>query len=163
MRACGRPRSKPSRFAGRRPGRRRDSPLTLVISLALLGVAGGSSAAATQSISLLPITDSACDVQTVVLPGMTSTSRTSVTAMSDSGLVVGTSSKEGMPSAAAVWTSPQHVIDTGVGGFVLDNGSSVVASAVDVNEAGLVAINRTKFLTRSASLSAWWAPTLDFT
>lgn len=144
MRATGPPHPKPCRRARRRPGRQRATRLASGASLALLVAAGGPSAAAPQS-PLMSVTDVACVSQTLVLPGLTPTSASSVTAMSDSGFVVGTSRDEDTPSTAVVWTSPEHVLDTGVGGFVLDNGNYVDAAAVDVNEAGLVAINRRKF------------------
>src|SRR4029079_12701954 len=43
---------------------------------------------------------------------------------------------------AVVWSDPERVIDTGVGGLTLADGEASSASAVDVNESGTVAINR---------------------
>ncbi len=112
----------------------------LVFSLALLGTVGSPGADA--------VAPGTCEPQVVVLPGLTSTSQSWVAAISDSGLVVGTSSAEDAPSTAVVWTDSDHVIDTGVGGVVLNNGNRVSATAVDVNESGLVAINRMTFNPR---------------
>lgn len=113
-------------------------------ALALMSVgAVVTPSAATQNWKPGQVPDGSCDAQVVVLPGLTSTSLTAVAAMSDSGLVVGTSRDPGASSAVVVWTSPDRIIHTGVGGGVSDNGNTVSAWAVDVNEAGVVAINRT--------------------
>jgi hypothetical protein len=154
MRAIGRPPITPPVRKVRAVGRRRWF-LAAVMSLAILGAGGWSAAGVTQPPPLL-MPNNACDVQTLVLPGLTATGGTSVTAMSDSGYVVGTSREDGAPAAAVVWTSPEHVVDTGVGGFVLEDGSAFDAVAVDVNEDGLVAINRTRYgaLGRAADHAA---------
>lgn len=78
----------------------------------------------------------------LVLQGLTSTSDASVDAVSDSGWVAGTSWEDAAPRTAVVWTGPERVIDTGVGGVTLANGSTVTARVVDMNEGGTVAIDR---------------------
>jgi CheY-like chemotaxis protein len=144
MRPIVRTRPKPTSPIVRRTARRRALLLAAAMSLAVAGSPGWSRAGVTQTPQLL-MPDSGCAVQILELTGLTATSRTTVTAMSDSGFVVGTSREDGAPAAAVVWTSPDQVINTGVGGFVLADGDAFDATAVDVNEAGLVAINRTRY------------------
>jgi hypothetical protein len=118
--------------------------LTLVFTLALLNAVGSQGAAATPPIPQRQVTQGTCDPQLLALPGLTSTSLSVVAAMNDSGLVVGTSREPEGPSTVVVWTDLEHVTDTGLGGVVGDNQNTSSATAVDANEAGLVAINRTK-------------------
>lgn len=83
---------------------------------------------------------SGCEPQAYTLTGLTS-EVARVRALSDSGWAVGWS--EGH---AVAWRDPTHIIDTGIGGTTQADGRKVYGDAVDVNEAGLVAINRTAYL-----------------
>ena len=130
-----------SESTGRRLRARRVTT-TFVFALVPLGVAGTPSAAV-ETTEPLQMRERACTPQTIPLPGLTPTSLSTVVAMTDSGLVVGTSRENESPSTAVVWTSTDQARDTGVGGVVTENGSTISAWAVDVNEAGVVAIDRT--------------------
>jgi len=139
--------------ASRRPGVRPVTTLALVCTLSLLNASGSPSAAAIPPNPQWQATQGACHPQLLVLPGLTPTSLNVVAAMSDSGLVVGTSREADGPSTVVLWTDTEHVVDTGVGGIVAGNGRTISAAAVDVNEAGLVAINRTTFNAKGSAIT----------
>jgi len=80
-----------------------------------------------------------CVPQSYSLTGLTGPD-SHVNALSDSGWAVGVS--EG---AAVAWRDPTHIIDTGVGDTTRKDGTKVHGDAVDVNEAGVAAINRTAY------------------
>ncbi|MFC7726027.1 hypothetical protein ACFQW6_12985 [Nocardioides sp. GCM10028917] len=91
---------------------------------------------------------SSCEPRLHVLPGLTPTSDARVEALSDSGWVAGASWEDGIPYSAVVWSDPERVVDTGVGGVAVADGVAISASAIDVNESGTVAINRWKSTPR---------------
>jgi hypothetical protein len=148
-----RPQVSPLPPASRRPRLQPITVLALVCTLSLLNAAGSPGAAAIPPNPQWQSTQGTCDPQLLVLPGLTPTSLDVVVAMSDSGLVVGTSREADGPSTVVVWTDTEHVVDTGVGGIVAGNGRTVSAAAVDVNEAGLVAINRTTFNAEGGAIT----------
>jgi len=143
----------PHPAASRRRGVRPVTTLALVCTLVLLNTVGSPGAAATPPDPPRQATQGTCDPQLLALPGLTSTSLNVVAAMSDSGLVVGTSREPEGPSTVVVWTDTEHVTDTGLGGVVGDNQNTSSAIAVDVNEAGLIAINRTKLTENGRAIT----------
>ena len=123
---------------------RRRPPTIAGLGLAIaICAAGGPGPAVSASLQARP-SEASCEPHMLVLQGLNSTSDASVDAVSDSGWVAGTSWEDASPRAAVVWTDPERVIDTGVGGVTLPNGSTVTAWVVDMNEVGTVAINRWK-------------------
>ena len=149
MRIYFRPRSEPNGTHGRRFGDQPVWVLTCLLTLTLL-VSVEAPIGATQAITTGQTTQRTCDQQVLALPGLTPTSETSVAAMSDSGLVVGNSRETGAPSSVVVWTSADRIINTGVSGTVRDNVMTSFVAPVDVNEAGVVAINRVSYSSRAS-------------
>jgi hypothetical protein len=81
--------------------------------------------------------------------------------LSDSGWAAGTSWEDEAPYSAVVWTDPERVVHTGVGGATRANGNTVSASAIDVNEDGHVAIDRWTSTPRGRLLTedaVVWSP-----
>lgn len=131
--------------------RRRPFTAALVLTSTVVSAAGPPSAA------MWPppgsrASDTSCEPRLLVLPGLTPTSDARVEALSDSGWVAGASWEDGMPYSAVVWSDPERVVDTGVGGVALAGGKAISASAIDVNESGTVAINRWKSTPRRSVL-----------
>lgn len=129
----------------------------LVTVVALVLTAAVPSAAGPPSAAMLTepgsrVSERGCDPRLLVLPGLTPTSDARVEALSDSGWVAGASWEDGVPYSAVVWSDPERVVDTGVGGVALADGKAISASAVDVNESGTVAINRWKSTPRRSVL-----------
>lgn len=139
-----------------RPGASRGWPSAATSSasiLVLASLAAGpvadvgpvSAAASGHSASSTHGAKGVCEPQVLVLPGPGPTSRAWVTAVSDSGFAVGNASEGDLPSDAVMWTDPTHVVPTGVGG-VREQRRTVSAWAVDANESGQVAINRSTWI-----------------
>lgn len=125
--------------------------VAVALILTLCGTVGWADVAASPPPRVGP-SEAPCEPRTLVLPGLTSTSDVRVSALSDSGWVAGTSWEDESPSSAVVWTDAARVVDTGVGGITLTNGNTISASAVDVNEGGTVAIDRSESTARGRLL-----------
>lgn len=125
--------------------------LTLVLALVLVSAAGPATSAVWVP-SGAQVSEASCEPRLLVLPGLTPSSAARVDALSDSGWVAGTSWEVGAPYSAVVWSHPERVVNTGVGGVVLGNGNAISASVIDVNESGTVAINRWKSTPRRSAV-----------
>jgi hypothetical protein len=122
---------------------RRGRPFLTLTSLSLLALLGTGAASAVAG-SAPDRASAVCEPRLIVLPGLTATSSARVDALSDSGWVAGTSWEDEAPFSAVVWTDPERIVDTGVGGVTHASGNAISAMAIDVNEGGTVAINRWK-------------------
>jgi hypothetical protein len=125
--------------------------LTLVLALVLVSTAGPATSAVWVPTGA-QVSEASCEPRLLVLPGLTPSSAARVDALSDSGWVAGTSWEAGAPYSAVVWSDPERVVYTGVGGVALANGNTISASAIDINESGTVAINRSKSTPRRSAV-----------
>ena len=98
----------------------------------------------------------ACDPSIVMLPPSSVTADARVTAMNQSGLVGGISwdFEQNLPSHAVVWRDVGPPTELGIGGTVRANGRRVMGDVSDVNEAGVVAANRSVSSRRGRPLSS---------
>lgn len=100
-----------------------------------------------------------CDRQIIILPPLPADGSARVSAMNSRGWVVGTSSGPPFsPSAAVLWRGTGAPRDLRLGGATLANGDQTSGQPVDVNERGVVAVQRNRLnakATRVRSTSAW--------
>jgi hypothetical protein len=121
------------------------------LAAALLSLHGDPAAAA--SVAAAPDdTRAPCDPQTIMLPSLGADGYSAAIAVSDSGWVAGVSSDGSGSSVPVVWRDATEAVSTDIGGVDPDTGRRVIGSSVDVNESGLVAINRATYNKRDRSV-----------
>lgn len=99
-----------------------------------------------------------CDRQIIILPPLTAGGSATVSAMNERGWVVGRSYDPQLPAAAVLWRGPGAPLDLQLGGATLANGDKTSGHPVDVNERGVVAVQRHRSNakeTRHRGTSAW--------
>lgn len=114
----------------------------VAVGLALAVVVASSAAVAPAARSAGYVEGVGCAPQILYLPRTTDTESSRARAISDEGWIVGSLIEQDEPSRAVVWRNGRPPLELGVGGVRRSDGTQVLGQGVDVNERGVVAIQR---------------------